>query len=388
MRVIRDTKDALVNIWKGYFTTNNITYKINESVTTKAFSSTYDAISVLARCTDLIIDTAASINFIVVEDMDLLTSRTTFSRFENLLAYPDPTTSELQFRKLIYRDLFFQGNAFIYNLGNQLQLLENVEYSPTNRPTLGKDQLEESRLMHVRLLNEKSKQYGKAYITRISDEISLISSMLKFQSNYFNNNGFPGVILESDHPMSKRSKERMAEEFTNMFSIQRGLSSTPFVLDNSMKFKDIQKNFKDLQFIESINNLSRNIIASLGVPEVLLHSGNNANILPNVKVFIYLTIAPFVDSVASELSRHMHQFYPGTKKLKIVPNYENLPILKEDFLKLSNSVKTLYTTGILNQNEARRRLGYKAVEDGDEFLKPANITGSHYEGHNTNEEEE
>lgn len=387
MNIFKDTKDALASKIKGYFTVNNVTYKLNETVTNKAFSSTYDAISVLARCTDLIIDTAASIDFIVVEDTDLLTSRTTFPRFERLLIHPDPTTSELQFKKLIYRDLFFQGNGFIYNLGNQLQLLENVEYSPTNKPTLGGEQLDETRLMHVRLLNEKSKQYGKAYITRISDEISLISAMLKFQSNYFTNNGFPGIILETDHPMSKKAKERLAEEFVNMFSIQRGLSSSPFVLDNSMKLKDIQKNFKDLQFLESINNLSKNIIASLGVPEVLISSGNNANINPNIKMFIYFTIAPFVDSVASELTRHMHQFYPGTKKLKIVPNYENLPILKDDFLKLSNSVKTLYTTGILNKNEARKRLGYIPVENGDEFLEPQNITGSHYEGHNTNEED-
>lgn len=388
MSVLKDTKMALSEMWKGYFNTTNITYNINESAANKAFSSTYDAISILARCIDLIIDTSASVDFIIVEDTELLTSRTRFSRFENLLAYPDSKTSELQFKKLIYRDLVFQGNAFIYNLGNQLQILENVEYSKDDKPLIAKDPLEENRLAHVRLLNEKSKQYGKSYITRISDEIALITKMLKFQSNYFGNNGFPGVILETDHPVSKRTKERLAEEFVNMFSIQRGLSGKPFVLDNSMKMRDIQKNFKDLQFLESITSLSKNIMAGLGVPEVLISAGNNANITPNVKLFIFLTIAPFVDAVASDLTRHLHNFYPGTKKLKIIGNYENLLILKDDFLKLSNSVKTLYTTGILNKNEVRLRLGYKPVEDGDIFIEPQNITGSHFDGNAVQEDED
>jgi len=387
MNILRDTKEALLNKWKGYFTNNNITYHINETAISKAFASTYDSISVLARCIDLIVDTAASVDFIVVENLDLLTPRTTYSRFENLLAYPDSKTSEVQFKKLIYRDLVFQGNAFIYNLGNQLQILENVEYSPDDKPRIGSEPLDESRLVHVRLLNEKSRQYGKSYLTRISDEISLIASMLKFQSNYFGNNGFPGVILEADHPISKKTKERLAEEFVNMFSIQKGQSGKPFVLDNSMKMKDVQKNFRDLQFLESVSNLSKNIIAGLGIPEVLISSGNNANITPNVKLFIYLTIAPFVDNVASELTRHLHNFYPGTKRLKIVGNYENLNILKDDFLKVSNSVKTLYTTGILNKNEARQRLGYQAVDGGDEFIEPQNITGSHYSDPHAAQEE-
>ncbi len=386
MNIFEETKLSLMNKLKGYFTYNTFNYSINETTVSKSFSSTYDAISTLSRCIDLIINTAASIEFIVVEDTGILNQRTSFSRFEKLLQHPDPNTSELQFRKLIYRDLMFQGNAFPYNLGNELQLLSNVEYSEDDKPRLGSKPLESERLIHIRLLNEKGYQYGKSYLTRIEDEITLIARMLKFQENYFNNNGFPGVVLETDHPLSKKSKERLAEEFMNMFAIMKGNSGKPFVLDNSLKMKDVQKNFKDLQFIESINHLSENIINGLGVPEVLVKGGNNANIMPNVKVFVYLTVAAFVDIVAAELTRHLHTFYSGTKKLKIIGDYDNLPILKDDFIKVSNSVKTLYTTGIINKNEARERLGYVKTEDGDEFLTPQNITGSHYENSNSEDE--
>ena len=388
MNIFKDTKNAIVDRVKGYFTINNVSYHLNEQAVTTAFSSTYDAISVLSRCTDMIINTAAATELIIVEDTGILNKRTSFSKFEKLLANPDPTMSELQFRKMIYRDLFFSGNTFIYNLGNALQILSSVEYSDDNKPSSGGIALDEDRLTHVRLLNESGYQYGRSYLTRIDNEIKLITKMLNFQSNYFSNNGFPGVILETDHPLAKRSKERLAEEFVNMFSIQKGVSGKPFVLDNSIKMRDVQRSFKDLQFLESVNKLANNIMNSLGVPSVLINGGNNANIAPNQKLFIYLTVAYFVDIVASELTRHLHRFYPGTRKLKIIGNYDDLQILKDDFLKLSNSVKTLYSTGVLNKNEARLRLGYAAVEGGDEFLEPANITGNLFDGNATQEDDE
>ena len=237
MNIFKDTKNAIVDRVKGYFTINNVSYHLNEQAVTTAFSSTYDAISVLSRCTDMIINTAAATELIIVEDTGILNKRTSFSKFEKLLANPDPTMSELQFRKMIYRDLFFSGNTFIYNLGNALQILSSVEYSDDNKPSSGGIALDEDRLTHIRLLNESGYQYGRSYLTRIDNEIKLITKMLNFQSNYFSNNGFPGVILETDHPLAKRSKERLAEEFVNMFSIQKGVSGKPFVLDNSIKMR-------------------------------------------------------------------------------------------------------------------------------------------------------
>jgi len=384
MNILEETKLSLLNKLKGYFTYNVYQIALSEQTVSTAFANTYEAISVLSRCIDLIINTAAEVEFIIVEDIGVLYKRSEYSRFERLLARPSSSQSELDFRKQIYRDLIFQGNNFIYHLGDELQILDNVEYTNDDKPIVGKRRLEEHRLAHTRLLTEKGRQYGTPYLKRIDSEISLIAKMLKFQENFFKNHGFPGVILESDHPLSKRTKENLAEEFMSMFAIMQGNSSKPFILDNSMKMKDVQKNFRDLQFIESINNLSSNIISSLGVPEVLIKGGNNANISPNVKIFVYMTVAPFVDAVASELTKLLHNFYPGTKKLKVVGNYDSVKAVKDDFLKLAGSVRALYTVGLISQNEGRRRLGYEDVENGDTFLTPANISGSNFAGDNTN----
>ena len=361
--------------------------KIIEVQVSEAFATTYDAISVISRCVDLIVDTAATIDFKVVQDVGWFDVPAKHNQFEKILDNPTPSFGKFDFFRNIYRDLIFSGNAFPYNLGDQMQLLEKVSYTgdDVSNPFIdsqkGKIELDENRLIHVRLLPEHSRVYGKSYLTRIDKELDLIAAMLSFQKNFFNNNAIPGVILSSENPLTLKQKERIAEEFLNMYSIMKGQAGKPFIADNSLKIETLQHSLKDLQFNEGIDGLTNRITSALGVPEVLLTSGNNANLLPNYKLFVFNTVYPLVLNVSQNLTVHFHKFYRGTTGLKIVPNLERLPLLTDDMLKVSNSIKTLVTTGIITPNEARLRLHYLPHEDpmADDLLFPQNITGANFE---------
>jgi phage portal protein BeeE len=166
-----------------------------------------------------------------------------------------------------------------------------------------------------------------------------------------------------------------------MYSIIRGQAGKPFIADNSLKIDTLQHSLKDLQFNEGVDQLTKRITSALGIPEVLLTSGNNANLLPNYKLFVFNTVYPLVLNVANNLTVHFHKFYRGTNGLKVVPNLERLPLLADDQLNISNSIKTLVTTGIITPNEARLRLHYLAHSDpmADDLLFPQNITGANFE---------
>jgi len=369
---------GFIDTIKGYFVQENTVVKYHETQISTAFASTYDAIGVIARCVDLIVNTAAEIEYKIVEDVGPFNVLAKHDRFETLLENPSDEFGRIDFYRTCFKDEVFSGNSFLYNLGNELQLLEDVSYDSTKRPKSGTQNLDEDRLIHTRLLQEKGSRFGKSYLTRIDKELDLIAEMLTFQKNLFKNGAVPGVILSSESPLSKKQKERIAEEFLAMYSIMRGNSSKPFVADNALDVKSMSHSFKELEFNEGVQNISDRICAALGVPQVLLTSGNQANLIPNYKLFVYNTIAPFVNNFASDLTLHLHKFYRGTKKLKVVPNFEVLALLKDDQLKETTSIKGLVTSGVITPNEARAKLHYLKHIDplADDLLFPANITGA------------
>ena len=362
---------------KSYFQTENTIIKYHETQISDMFSTTYDAIAVIARCVDLIVDTCAQIEYQIVEDIGPFNTLSKHKQFETLLQNPSTEFGRHDFYRTNFRDLVFSGNAFPYNLGTELQLLEDVSYSPDKLPRTGDKRIEQDRLIHVRLLPESGSRFGKSYLTRIDKQLDLIASMLNFQKNLFTNGGIPGVILSSENPLSSKQKERIAEEYLAMYSIMRGKSSRPFISDNGLKFESLSHSFKELEFNQGVETITKNICAALGIPEVLLTSGNQANIIPNYKLFIYNTVAPFVDNYASELTLHLHKFYKGTKKLRVVSNFAVLPLLRDDILKETTSIKGLVTSGVITPNEARAKLHYLPHENefADDLLYPANITG-------------
>ena len=363
---------------KDYFVREpNTIVRYEETQVYETFSTTYDAISVIARCVDLLVNTGAQVNYKIVKDIGPFNTLHKHKQFETLLNNPSEDFGKYDFYRGIFADQVFSGNSFLYNLGNTFQQFSEVSYNET-RPKTGETYLDAERLIHTRLLPEHGNRFGKSYLTRIDKELDLIAAMLNFQKALFKNGGIPGVILSSENPLSKMQKERIVEEFLSMYSIMKGNAQRPFVSDNGLKFESLTHSFRDLQFNEGIGTITTNICSALGIPEVLITSGNNANILPNYKLFVYNTIFPLVSNFASDLTLHLHKFYRGTKELQVVPDMTSLPLLADDELKQTTSIKGLVTSGVITPNEARAKLHYLDHSDplANDLLFPANITGA------------
>ncbi len=369
---------GIMDTIKDYFVRETTVIKYNETQVFEAFETTYDAISVIARCVDLITNTAAAVQYKVMEDIGPFNTLSKHARFENLLDNPSDEFGRYDFYRGVFSDQLFSGNSFLYNLATGFQKFTEVSYDANKRPSTGTKPLESDRLIHTRLLPEYDSRFGKSYLTRIDKELDLIAAMLNFQKALFKNGGIPGVILSSENPLSSKQKERIVEEFLSMYSIMKGNAQRPFVSDNGLKFESLTHSFKELQFNEGIGTITTNICAALGIPEVLITSGNNANILPNYKLFVYNTVSPFVTNFASDLTLHLHKFYRGTKDLKVVPDMTSLPLLADDDLKQTTSIKGLVTSGVITPNEARAKLHYLDHSDplANNLLFPANITGN------------
>ena len=110
------------------------------------------------------------------------------------------------------------------------------------------------------------------------------------------------------------------------------------------------------------------ILKALGIPPILLDSGNNANIRPNLRLYYIETIIPIVRKLNYGLERHFG--------FEITEDVTNIPALQPELRDQSQYYSALVNTGIISPNEAREALGFDPLEEGGGLRVPANIAGS------------
>jgi HK97 family phage portal protein len=143
----------------------------------------------------------------------------------------------------------------------------------------------------------------------------------------------------------------------------------PMILDGGMEIEGITNvNFKELDFEASIESAEVQILKVLGVPPILLNSGNNANSRPNHRLYYLETILPILQKMCSTLERFFGY--------EIEPDITGIPALQPELADAASYFTTLVNAGIITPNEARYQLNYDFIVGHDDIRIPTNIAGS------------
>jgi phage portal protein BeeE len=148
-----------------------------------------------------------------------------------------------------------------------------------------------------------------------------------------------------------------------------GGGKRPLILDGGLEVDKIADvNFKELDFQTAIDDNENIILKALGIPPILLDSGNNANLRPNMRLYYLETILPIVVKMNSSFQRFFG--------FELSEDVTNIPALQPELRDQAQYYSALVNTGVLSPNEARNQLGYESIEGYDELRVPANIAGS------------
>ena len=230
-----------------------------------------------------------------------------------------------------------------------------VDYSP-------------KEIIHVKENSFFSIYRGVPRLSPALRTMQLMANMRKFQDNFFKNGAVPGLVLKSPNTLSEKIKERMIQSWGVRYKPDAG-GRRPLILDGGIEVDQISNvNFKDLDFQSSIAENEKIILKALGVPPILLDSGNNANIRPNMRMYYLETILPIVRKINFGFER----FFGFNVKEDIT----DIPALQPELRDQSAYYTSLVNGGIISPNEARERLGFDPVEGAEEIRVPANIAGS------------
>ena len=143
------------------------------------------------------------------------------------------------------------------------------------------------------------------------------------------------------------------------------------ILDAGLKAKSTgSSNFREMSFTESITSLEEKVCYALGIPPILLNSGNNANIKPNLELMFYTTIIPMLRKFEAALEL----FFAYDIELTT----HRVPALKPDMKDEAERISALVNNGIITGNEGRAMMRLVELDDPQmtKIRIPANVAGS------------
>ena len=340
----------------------------------------YNTIEVVNRGVNLIVDSSADIRLDVGEIMDFFSSPTRMrkKKLDQLLNFrPNPYYNADVFKRNIVIDLLLEGDAFIYFDGAFLYNLPalNVEITVDKKTYIKEYKYSEKvfspdEIIHIKDNSGDNIFTGKSRLDAAKKSLITLNTMTDYQQNFFDNSAIPGLVLSTPNPLSDRVKNRLLHQWQNKYSPKRG-GRRPMILDGEFKVEPLSKyNFNELDFNDSIVRYEQTVLKVLGVPPILLDTGNNANVTPNLKLFYINTVLPIVNKITQSL-----ELYFG---YDIKPNTQDTIALRPEMKDQANFLSTMTNAGIMKRNEAREVLRLEPIPGkvGDELILPANIAGS------------
>jgi len=346
---------------------------------TFSFEQAYEDLEIVNRGVNMLVDDAAEINVKVGVQLPTqsVIKGIKRSRVELLLNKEPNLFQDIStFRRNLLIDYLIDGNIFIYYDGVHLYHLpaskmiihasestyiekftynETVTFSP-------------KEIIHIKDNSFYSIYRGVSRLKPALRTMVLTKRMREFQDNFFKNGAVPGLVLKSPNTLSEKIKERMVQSWQARYRPDAG-GRRPLILDGGIEIDKVSNvNFKELDFQQAIEENEKIILKALGIPPILLDSGNNANLRPNMRLYYLETVLPIIRKINFALERFFG--------FEVVEDASNIPALQPELRDQASYYQALVNTGIISPNEARAALNFEPVDGYDDLRVPANIAGS------------
>jgi HK97 family phage portal protein len=344
------------------------------------YERAYEDLEVVNRGVNMIVDDASEIPVLVGGQISGLLSVVKGikrSRVDLLLnKEPNPYQDISTFRRNLITDYLLDGNIFVYFDGVHLYHL------PANKMTIHasdttyiekftfNEQInyKPSEIIHIKDNSFYSIYRGVSRLKPALRTMVLMRNMRDFQDNFFKNGAVPGLVLKSPNTLSEKIKERMIQSWTARYRPDAG-GRRPLILDGGIEIDSVSNvNFKELDFQAAIAENEKIILKALGIPPIMLDSGNNANLRPNMRMYYLETILPIIRKMNFAMERYFG--------FRLKEDITDIPALQPELRDQSQYYSALVNTGIISPNEARDALSFDPVDGYDDLRVPANIAGS------------
>lgn len=355
--------------------------------------TSYKKLSAVVKCKDLIGDSISKLPFFVYNKY---TSEIIKDHYLNVLLElaPNKVNSKTQFFKTFMTQLLYTGNAYIYPVRDnlevvELKILENVSIIKNDiNGTIYYDaqinnknvRLRPDEIIHL-MINAEDGVTGVSVLTSAQQTLRTALSQEKFQEEFYERGGRPTGTLEVGTDLSnqlivvgidKEGKEiKMSAKDAMKDAWERHIKqgSGTAVLDNGMKYATVnQISPKDMDFVSSKNQSISDIARYFNVPLSKLGVGTSTYSSREQEAieFVVGTILPYANQICETFSRALLTSKELKKGLRIGTNTDEE--ILSDVTSRANYHKAMVQIGAESPSEVRvsEQLG-TAYELGNKF---------------------
>ena len=343
-----------------------------------SYEKAYEDLEIVNRGVNMIVDDVAEIHTLVSRENSFrgVVPGVKASKVEVLLnKSPNPYQDINSFKRNLISDFLIDGNIFLYFDGAHLYHLpasdvtiHSSKETYIERFTMHDITFSPDEVIHIKENSFHSIYRGVPRLKPAMRTMVLMKNMRAFQDNFFKNGAVPGLVLKSPNTLSEKIKERMMVSWQARYRPDAG-GRRPLILDGGIEVDKISNvNFKEMDFQSSISENEKIILKALGIPPIMMDSGNNANIRPNMRLYYLETILPIVRKINYGLERYFG--------FELREDITNIPALQPELRDSSAYYTSLVNGGIITPAEARKALGFDFVGGTEDIRVPANIAGS------------
>jgi HK97 family phage portal protein len=295
--------------------------------------------------------------------------------FLDLIANPNPFTTEFELWEMTLIHMYLAGNAYWFKVrsGNgKIQEIwplrpDRMRIVPSSKELIsqymyvldGKEYpIDVQDILHFKFPNPTSDIYGMSPIKPALRQISTDNEATQFTKALLQNSAVPGGILTTEQPLQEHLVRRMQEQWHSKYgNNNRG---TVAVVDSGLSYQAIGMNMNELSFADLRNISESRILMVLGVPPILvgaktgLEHATYSNYKEARKSYQEETISPLQRRLSAKLEKD-DDFNPENfdfsfdKSLTISFTEQQQKMIEENRLN--------FEKGILTREEARMALG-------------------------------
>jgi len=347
------------------------------------YAKGYGAITWIYACTYAISHNIAGVPIITT---DMQGTPRQGSRLANLIARPNPwqTGTDLIQGTLTYLELV--GNAYweLVRDGTgkvaQMYLLrpDRMKIVPDPHEKI-KGYLYELRgkkvafdpeeILHMKYFNPWDDYYGQGSLTAALQPTILETYAITYNKALFQNGAVPGGVLEAEGKPGPDTIERLRKEFDKR---HKGVtkSGRTAILTEGLKWKEIARSLADMQYKELRKMNREEILASFGVPPVMVgifEYANYANSMEQKKMMWEETLIPKIGLLEDSINIRLAPYVEPAVKIKF--DLSDVPALQMNWEQEANVGERLTKNGLMTINEWREKNGLEPVPWGDVWWK-------------------
>ena len=365
-----------------YLKLNPVQQYLNQTVSSReatySYERYYEDLEIVNRGVNMIIDDVAEIPVRVGGPTKAVSIVKGIKRAKvDLLLNKEPNLYQdiNTFKRNCITDYLLDGNifmyfdgAFLYHIPASKVTIHGDPKTYINKYAYNDVDYSPSEIIHIKENSFHDMYRGVSRLKPAVRTMKIIKSMRDFQDNFFTNGAVPGLVLKSPNTLSEKIKERMIQSWSARYRPDAG-GRRPLILDGGIEVDELTTvNFKDLDFQNAILENEKIISKALGIPYILMDSGNNANIRPNMRMYYLETILP----IHRKMNYALERFFG----FEIVEDTTTIPALQPELRDQSAYYTSLVNGGIITAAEAREKLGFEEIQNTQDIRVPANIAGS------------